>query len=79
MNIERAKKRIAKLQRYIDLTESYKTYDFETYVIKEYAITGSLYKVVDKMNELGFKINGKSVDKDDVVAVIKKILEMSCV
>lgn len=44
MNLERAKKKILYLQRYVDLTEAYTVNSFEKAVIKEYAIYGSVTK-----------------------------------
>ncbi|MBY0120920.1 hypothetical protein [Bacillus sp. S/N-304-OC-R1] len=70
MNIELAKRRILELQNYVDLTESYVADSFEKHVIKEYAITGSVVKVVEKLNELGFKIDESKVESKDVSAVI---------
>ncbi|MBU8877957.1 hypothetical protein BGM26_02985 [Bacillus sp. FJAT-29790] len=70
MNIELAKKRISELQNYVDLTETYVADCFEKHIIKEYAITGSVVKVAEKMNELGFKIGERKVESNDVSAVI---------
>lgn len=52
------------------MTESYFTDSFEKHVIREYAITGSIKAVTDKMNKLGFKIDERTVESSDVTAVI---------
>lgn len=39
-------------------------------MIKEYANTGSIKKVTDKMNKSGFKIGERSIESSDVTAII---------
>lgn len=70
MNLNLAKKRIAELQHFVDLVENYETVDFRSYVVKEYAITSSINKVVDKMNQCGFQVDNRDIIRDDVIAVI---------
>lgn len=65
-----AKRRISELQHFVDLTESYVTDSFQTYVIKEYANTGSIKEVVDRMNKLGFKNGERSIESSDITAII---------
>lgn len=71
VNLKRAKKRIEELQRYVDLTESYTVNSFETAVIKEYAILGSVVKVAEKMNEKGFRMGERRVEPKDISAIVK--------
>ncbi|MFO1442794.1 hypothetical protein KDN24_06145 [Bacillus sp. Bva_UNVM-123] len=70
MNIELAKKRIAELQYFVDLTESYQPRTLNEIIIKEYAITGSIEKTTNKLNELGYKIDDRNYETRDVSAVI---------
>ena len=70
MNIELAKKRLAELQRYVDIVESYQPRTPKEHIILEYAITGSIEKTTDKLNELGYDIDGKKYETKDVSAVI---------
>ena len=70
VNIDLAKKRIAALQRYVDLTESYQPKTLNERIIKEYAITGSIQKTVNMVNKLGYEIDDRSYESKDVSAVI---------
>ncbi|MEH7347216.1 hypothetical protein V7122_25650 [Bacillus sp. JJ1532] len=63
MNLQLAKKRIAELQNFVDLTESYESNTFEQHVIKEYAIAGSMQKVKWKMKELGHDVDMKVISE----------------
>lgn len=71
LNLERAKKKILNLQRYVDLTETYTVNSFETAVIKEYAIYGSVTKVRDKLNESGYRIGERKIESNDVSKIIR--------
>ncbi|GIN86995.1 hypothetical protein J6TS2_33810 [Heyndrickxia sporothermodurans] len=66
MNLERAKKIINELSHYVKLTEEYKPKDLETQIIHEYAIYGSISKVVKSLNQQGY-----TVKKEDITRVLK--------
>lgn len=66
ITIQKAKQEIKRLQTYIDLVEGYKTDTVEKIIIKEYAETNSIVKVVGILKKRDI-----SVEKQDVVEVIK--------
>jgi hypothetical protein len=49
----------------------------EKAIIKEYAITNNLSKVIERVNERGFTHNGKPVDRAYVVSVVNAEPEMN--
>ena len=49
--VEAAKKEIEELQAFVFLVENYKTSTLEEKILKEYALLGSINKVVGKINE----------------------------
>ncbi|MEH7393320.1 hypothetical protein [Bacillus sp. JJ1474] len=63
MNLELAKKRLAKLQNFIELTESYKAETIEQKIILEYAISSSMSKVRWKMKKLGHDVEIKDISE----------------
>jgi hypothetical protein len=70
LTLEKAKEQIAELQRFIKLVESYNPDSFETTVIYEYAIQGSVARVASKLNEQGQRINGRKLTSNDISAII---------
>lgn len=60
---KKAKEEIKRLQRYCDLVESYQTDTLEKIIIKEYCLTNSMTKVIEKLNYLG-------VTRESVVSII---------
>ncbi|MGE6259693.1 hypothetical protein ACQKCU_17680 [Heyndrickxia sporothermodurans] len=56
MNLERAKRILNEMEQYIQFTESYITRDFDTLIIKEYAVVGGIRLIVEKLNDLGYGI-----------------------
>jgi hypothetical protein len=71
ITVRRAKEEIKQLQDYIDLAESYKADTLEKLIIKEYAFTNSIAEVTRVLNRRGFLVNGKIIEKQDVLAIIK--------
>lgn len=69
--VEQTKNQIAKLQAFVDLVESYQPETLEQQIIKEYAYLGSLVKVVEKFNRLGYTIDGRPYEGEDISSVIK--------
>ncbi|WP_338754866.1 hypothetical protein [Bacillus sp. FJAT-52991] len=61
LTVAQAKQKIDSLQQYVNLVESYKTDTLEKLVIKEYAYTGSVVKVAEKLNELGHEVEPKDI------------------
>lgn len=49
--VEAAKKEIKELQAFVDLVETYKPSTLEENILKEYALLGSINKVVGKIND----------------------------
>ena len=69
--VEQAKNQIAKLQAFVDLVEDYQAETLEQQIIKEYAYLGSLTKVAEKVNRLGYSIDGRPYEGTDISFVIK--------
>lgn len=63
--IEATKKEIKELQSYVFLVENYQATTLEEKILKEYALLGSINKVIDKINdEYGHeRIDGAFVTK----------------
>ncbi|MEH7324905.1 hypothetical protein V7200_03615 [Cytobacillus firmus] len=72
MNLELAKRRVAEYQLYVDLTENYQPDTLEGWIVKEYAISGSINTTAEKVNENGYSIEGRPIEKDDIIQVINK-------
>jgi hypothetical protein len=70
ITVQKAKQEIKRLQEYVTLAESYEEDTLEKAIIKEYAITNNLSKVIEKVNERGFTQNDKPVDRAYVVSVV---------
>jgi hypothetical protein len=69
--VRRAKVEVKQLQDYIDLAESYEADTLEKLIIKENAFTNSIAEVTRILNRRDFLINGKVIEKQDVLAIIK--------
>jgi hypothetical protein len=70
ITVRRAKEEIKRLQDYVDLVESFEADTLEKLIIKEYAFTNSIVEVVRILDRRGIKINGRAIDKQDVLTVI---------
>jgi hypothetical protein len=66
ITVQKAKEEIERLQAYVELVEGYKANNIEQKIIKEYANTNCIVKVMDNLYE-----NGLTVDYDTVVSVIR--------
>jgi capsid portal protein len=60
--VQQAKEEIKRLERYINLAESYEADTIEKWIIKEYAYTNSLAEIVRRADAKGFTIGGKPMD-----------------
>lgn len=79
ITVQKAKEEIQRLQTYVDLVESYNTDTVEKFIIKEYAQTNSITKVLEKLKERGIVIEKeviveaiKSQPKDELHRIIRK-------
>jgi hypothetical protein len=70
LTIQRAKDEINRLQEYINLVDTFETNTLENWIIREYAITGSIKTVVANANNQSFTYNSGLVDRTFVTAVI---------
>ncbi|WP_340002067.1 hypothetical protein [Oceanobacillus sp. FSL K6-0127] len=61
MNIDKAKRTIEELTKYVCLTENYSVDTFEKRVIREYALSGSIAKVTNKLNSEGYTIKQSEI------------------
>lgn len=65
-----AKRQASIFQSYIDIVENYKPHSLETAIIHEYAIQGNVVVAAEKLNEKGYRINGKTVKSGDISSVL---------
>jgi hypothetical protein len=72
ISVEKAKEEISKLQQYIDLVENYEADTLDKLIIKEYALTNSIDKTVKAVNDVGYAIDHKEIERDYVVSLLKK-------
>jgi len=70
ITLDRAKAKVQKLNHYIDLVENYETDTIEKWIIKQYAITNSIKKMLEIANEEGITHNGDRLEHEFVVSVI---------
>ncbi|WHZ04957.1 hypothetical protein QNH48_10185 [Neobacillus sp. YX16] len=70
ITVRRAKDEIKRLQYYVYLVENYEADTLEKFIIKEYAITNSMFEVTRNLNRRGLIIDGKPVEKEYVSSVI---------
>ncbi len=70
ITVERAEKEINRLQKYIELVENYEADTLEKWIVKEYAYTNSIVEVVKRINDRGFTINERPVDKKYVTSIL---------
>ena len=57
---------------YIDLVELYEADTLEKLIIKEYAYTYSIRQVLKIFKERGITKDNRAVEREDIVAVLKK-------
>jgi len=67
ITVERAQKEVERLQHYLKLVEEYETDTLDKWIIKQYAITNSLKRVVEKAQEQYFV----EIEREYIVGVIK--------
>ncbi|KYD04163.1 hypothetical protein B4102_3312 [Heyndrickxia sporothermodurans] len=80
MNVDRAKKIVKELTIFIDTAEKYTTKDVKGLVVKYYAFTGSIKKVTERINNLGYEIKSSEVSEiiksnpkdDELHKIVKK-------
>jgi hypothetical protein len=70
ITVERAKKEIKRLQKYVNLVEGYEVDNLEKWVIREYGYTNSIAKVTAKAVEMGYTKDGDPVNREYVTFVI---------
>lgn len=59
MKIEDAKERIKELQHYVNVYEDYEPQNVKQMAVKLYAELNNVNKVANKLNELGYRKDGK--------------------
>lgn len=73
LTVPAAKEEIRRLQKFINLAESYEASDIQKWIIKEYAYTSSIREVVIRAKNRGIKANGVELDHEFVKSVIASI------
>jgi len=69
--VDQVKRKIEKLQMFVDLVEGYHPETIEQKVLKEYAYIGSIVKVAEKVNTMGYSIDGRPYEGTDISNIIK--------
>lgn len=72
LSVERAKEEIARLQKYVELMETYVPDTLEKCIIFEYAKHRNLDRTTDAVNEYGYKIEQRPIERSYIVSVIKR-------
>ncbi|QHE52791.1 hypothetical protein [Pontibacillus sp. HMF3514] len=67
ITVERAQKEVERLQHYLKLVEEYEVDTLDKWIIKQYAITNSIKRVIEKAHEQYFV----EIEREYVVSVIK--------
>ena len=62
ITLDKAKAKVEKLNHYIDLVENYETDTIEKWIIKQYAITNSMKKILEIAAEEGITHNGEPLE-----------------
>lgn len=70
ITVERAEREIKRLQHYINLVDTYPDDTLEKWIIKEYAYTNSIVKVIQNANEKGLTHQDEPLTKEYVTSVI---------
>lgn len=69
--VDQTKGRIEKLQIFVDLVEGYRPKTIEQQILKEYAYLGSVVKVAEKVNAMGYSIEDRPYEGTDITNIIK--------
>jgi hypothetical protein len=70
ITVKQAKDEIKRLQEYLKLVENYDANTIEKLIIKEYGYTNSIAEVIRILERRGVQVNGKTIEKQDVLDVI---------
>lgn len=70
ITLNNAKAKVKKLNDYIDLVENYETDTIEKWIIKQYAITNSMKKILEIAVEEEITHNGEPLEHQFLVSVI---------
>jgi uncharacterized protein YaaQ len=70
ITVRRAKDEIKRLQHYVYLVENYEADTLEKFIIKENAITNSMFEVTRNLNRRGYLKNGNPIEKGYITAII---------
>jgi hypothetical protein len=78
ITVEKAQKEIMRLKQYVALVEDYKADTLDKWIIKEYAYTNSIVKVIRSANQKGISVTpeyAKSVIKGKPTDELHKFLK----
>lgn len=67
---DKAKQEIERLQEYVRLIDEYKDDTLDKWIIKQYAMTNSIKKIIDIAAEKGITVNGDPLDREYITSVI---------
>lgn len=71
IKLDKAKAEVERLQRYIDLVEDYETDTLNKWIIKQYALSNSIKKILEEANETGVtNDDGVPLDRKYITGVI---------
>lgn len=70
ITLERAKREVLRLQDYIDMVEQYEATTTDQWIIKNYAITNSMRKVLELAAEENICVGNKPIDYEYIVELI---------
>jgi len=70
-DIETLQKQIEQTEQYIPLIENYNPQTFTQYVINEYTHEGNVIRTAENLNQLGHRIDGRKIEKQNISAIIQ--------
>ncbi|APH06399.1 hypothetical protein [Bacillus weihaiensis] len=73
MSIAQEKVEIARIQRYIELIETYEADTLDMLFVLSYAKTNNIDRNLYLLNEGGYTIDDKPIERDYILGVIKQI------
>ena len=70
-DLETLQNRIVQTEEYISLIENYTPQTFTQHVIHQYIHEGSMVRTAENLNRLGFTIDGRPIEKNDISSTIQ--------
>ncbi|MFP3886782.1 hypothetical protein U8V97_15145 [Priestia filamentosa] len=70
ITLDKAKKEVERMQRYIEMVENYEADTLEKWIIKKYALTNSIKNILEEAAIEGITYNNLPLDRNYISSVI---------